>query len=284
LTAVSGSRRVSRLKAKNLVSTQARAAIATKALAYVRVSTEEQAANGHGLEEQERAVRAFAESQGYELITVIGDRAVSGVAKPSDRPGFSQVLELAAAGAFTVLLVHKIDRLARDIRHAVTTVSELAELHDVAFRSVAESVIDTSNPMGRTIFAIFAGMAEQERHVITERTKGGRLQKASKGGFAGGAAPYGYERDREGGLQVVEAEAKIVRRIFRERRQHRTLLQVAIGLNADRIPSPTGGKWWPSTVSYIADNAKYSGAIEYLFRNDGADVHILAEGAHEAIV
>src|SRR5215207_7770821 len=68
--------------------------------------------------------------------------------------------------------------------------------------------------MGRTIFAILAGMAENERFAIRDRTAGGRAEKAAKGGFAGGPAPYGYERDGQGGLIVVPHEAAIVRRMF----------------------------------------------------------------------
>ena len=60
---VSGSRRVGRLKARTKVQSDARAAIATKAVAYVRVSTEEQAATGHGLETQDKAVRAFVDQE-----------------------------------------------------------------------------------------------------------------------------------------------------------------------------------------------------------------------------
>jgi DNA invertase Pin-like site-specific DNA recombinase len=166
----------------------------------------------------------------------------------------------------------------------MTTVSDLAEQHEVAFRSVTESVIDTSNPMGRTFFAIFAGMAENERFVIRDRTAGGRLAKAGKGGFAGGKAPYGYEKDLQGGLRVVEDQAKVVRRIYRERRQRRTLQAIADGLNADRIPSPSGGAWQVSSVSYLLDNPKYRGAVEYLFRWNGAETHVLQPGSHEAIV
>jgi site-specific DNA recombinase len=279
LSAVSGSKRVSRIRARNKVTSQAREAIATKAVAYVRVSTEEQATHGHGLEAQDRAVRAFAESQGYELVEVVADPGASGATRPADRPGFAQILELAAGRRFVVLLVYKFDRLARDIRFAVTTVSDLAEQHGVVIRSVTEP-IDTATPMGRTLFAILAGMAENEREAITERTKGGRITKASKGGFAGGAAPYGYERDREGGLRIVEAQARVVRRIFRERRQRRTLQEVADGLNADGIPAPRGGKWRHCTVAYVADNPKYKGAVEYLF----GETHVLTEGAHQAIV
>lgn len=280
---VSGSRRVGRLKARNKIQTEARAAIATKAVAYIRVSTEEQAATGHGLETQDKAVRAFAESQGYELVDVIGDPGVSGATRPAERPGFGRILELAAAGAFTVLLVYKFDRLAREIRYAVTTVSDLAEQHDVVIRSVTEP-IDTATPMGRTLFAILAGMAENERFAIRDRTAGGRLTKADKGGFAGGRVPYGYRRGTEGGLVVVPEEARIVRRIYQERRRKRTLRAIADDLNRDGIPSPGGSAWHPYRVGYVIDNPKYRGAVEYLFRWNGAETHVLQPGSHEAIV
>lgn len=281
---VSGSRRVGRQRARNKIQTETKASRATRALGYLRVSTEEQAATGHGLEAQEKSVRAFAESQGYELIEVLTDPGVSGATRPADRPAFGRALELAATGAFDVLLVAKIDRLSRDIRHAMTTVSDLAEQHEVAFRSVTESVIDTSNPMGRTFFAIFAGMAENERFVIRDRTAGGRVAKAGKGGFAGGQAPYGYAKDLEGGLRIVPEQARIVRRIYQERRRKRTLQAIADGLNAEGIPSPKGGRWAVSTVAYVTDNPKYRGAVEYLFRWNGTEQHVLQPGAHAAII
>ena len=279
---VSGSKRVARRKAKIKVQETSRAAIATKAIGYLRVSTEEQATHGYGLEAQEKAVRAFAESQGYELVDVVQDPGVSGATRPADRPGFRSILEAASAGRASVLLVYKFDRLAREIRYAVTTVAELGEQHNVVIRSVTEP-IDTSTPMGRTLFAILAGMAETEREAITERTKGGRIQKASRGGYAGGGVPYGYARDpATGTLSIVELQAAVVRRIFRARRARprRTLQTIADELNAEGIPSPTGGTWQTSTLSYLADNAKYRGLVEYLF----AETHVLQPGTHEAII
>jgi site-specific DNA recombinase len=58
------SRRVARLQAKGKAESQQHAAIASKAAGYIRVSTDEQATHGHGLEVQEKAIRAFADSQG----------------------------------------------------------------------------------------------------------------------------------------------------------------------------------------------------------------------------
>jgi site-specific DNA recombinase len=282
-----GSKRASRIRGRLKSQEAAKQVLATKAVAYLRVSTDEQAAHGFGLETQERALRAFAESQAYELVDVITDAGVSGATRPAERPGFSQVLEHAAAGRFSILLVYKFDRLAREIRFAVTTVAELAEQHDVGIRSVTEP-IDTATPMGRTVFAILAGMAESERFTIRDRTAGGKLSKAGRGGFAGGRAPFGYETDREGGLRVVPAEAAIVRRIFKERgpahRPKATLQAIADGLNADGIRTRSGKLWRHDGVSYLLDNPKYRGLVEYLFTWTGTEQHVLKPGAHQAII
>src|SRR5579864_2661470 len=132
------SRRVARLQARRQATSTAKAAIAAKAVGYIRVSTEEQAAHGYGLEAQERAIRAFAESQSYELVELVSDPGISGATRPADRPGYKRILELAGDHAIAVLLVWKFDRLARQIVHAVTAVSDLTEAFAVAVRSVTE--------------------------------------------------------------------------------------------------------------------------------------------------
>ena len=277
------SKRISGIKKRAAKASEAKASEVLKAVGYVRVSTEEQAQHGQGLDAQQRAVRAFAESQGYKLVEVIADPGISGATKPADRPGFGKVLELAEAKAFSVLLVYKFDRLARQIVYAVTAVNELSERYGVVIRSVSEP-IDTATPMGRTIFAIFAGMAEQERETITDRMHGGRREKASKGGFAGGEAPYGYRKDKDGGLVIDEEQAAVVRRIFAMRAEGMILSAIADKLNAEGIPTKRGKRWWASQVGYVLENRKYQGAVEYLFRRGGVEAHVLKRGKHKAIV
>jgi site-specific DNA recombinase len=276
------SRRVARLQARRQAAADVRAAVATKAAGYIRVSTDEQAAHGHGLEVQSRAIRAFAESQGYELLEIVSDPGVSGATRPADRPGFGRLLEMARVGAFSVLLTWKFDRLARNIVFAVTGVNDLAGA-GVAIRSVTEP-IDTATPMGRTIFAVLAGMAEQERQSITERTWSGRREKASKGGYACGRVAYGYRRDADGVLAIEPDEARVVRRIFKRRNAGATLQRITDELNADNVPSPGGSRWRIGAVGYVLDNPRYHGLAEYLFKWNGAETHVLTEGAHEAIV
>src|SRR5215207_10258929 len=105
-----GSRRVQRRLARKTSEASAASLVATKAVGYIRVSTEEQAERGHGLEGQDRAVRAFAESQGYDLLEVVRDAGVSGATRPSERDGFRGALALAAERAVSVLIVWKFDR------------------------------------------------------------------------------------------------------------------------------------------------------------------------------
>jgi site-specific DNA recombinase len=246
------------------------------------VSTEEQATNGHGLDVQRRAIRSFADSQGYELVDVIADPGISGAKLPAERAGFKRVLQLAQSGAFSILLVWKFDRLARSLPFSVMTVNDLQEQHGVVLRSVTEP-IDTATPMGAMIFAILASFAAEERRVITGRTLAGRKEKAFRGGFAGGAAPLGYTKDLRGGLIINESESAIIRELITLYDQGMSLRAIADSLNNSGLASKRGGKFYPSTVRYILDNPKYRGFIEYYFRHDG-EVHCLEEGSHKAIL
>lgn len=277
-----GSHRVRRARRRNVPAATVDPGTKTKVVGYLRVSTEGQFADGFGLDVQERAVRAFAESQGYELVDIVTD-CISGSVAPQERPGFARVLDMAAEGAFTALLLYRFDRLARNVLFAVQSVHLLRDRYSVVVRSVTEP-IDTATPMGEMIFTVLASMAAQERQLITERTFGGRKEKALKGGFAGGRAPYGYRKTANGSLEVDHEQAAVVRRIYAARQQKRTLQAIADELNAENIPSPEGKKWHPPRVAYVLDNPRYRGAIEYLFQFGGTETHVLREGVHEAIL
>lgn len=216
-------------------------------------------------------------------MRVVADPAVSGATRPAERPGFNELISLAGEGKFSILLVWKFDRLARQIVYSVVAANDLSERHGVVIRSVTEP-IDTATPMGRTIFAVLAGMAEQEREAITDRTWNGRREKATQGGFAGGAAPYGYRKDKDGGLLIDEAEAAVVRSIYASHEAGEGYAAIARKLNADGRRTRRNSPWRHGAIAYICDNPKYRGAIEYLFRRSGDGVHVLRDGDHEAII
>lgn len=248
-----------------------------RAVGYVRVSTDEQTEK-YGPELQKEAITNFAKSQDYQLVTIIED-SISGGTEPKNRPGFRQILGMAVAKKFDILLVWKFDRLARHLVYAVVTVNELQEL-GIVIKSVTEP-IDTSTAMGQTMFSILAGMAAQERENIKERTRGGRIKKAEHGGYACGGIPLGY-RKTDDGLAVDENEAEAIKRIFQLRQEGKTLRAIAQTLTDEGFRTKKGGRWYASTVQYILDNPKYSGQVEYVFTSIGK--HILSEGTHEPII
>jgi DNA invertase Pin-like site-specific DNA recombinase len=99
----------------------------------------------------------------------------------AERRGLEQALGRLRAG--DTLVVWRLDRLGRSLKHLIETVTELAE-RSVAFRSITEN-IDTSTVTGQLVFHIFWALAEFERNLIRERTMAG-LQAARARGRRGG--------------------------------------------------------------------------------------------------
>jgi DNA invertase Pin-like site-specific DNA recombinase len=118
---------------------------------------------------------------GVAPAAIYEDRA-SG--KRDDRPGLAAGLKALRQG--DVLVVWKLDRLGRDLKHLVNTVQDLAE-QGIGFRVLAGqgAEIDTTTASGKLVFGIFAALAEFERELIRERTMAG-LEAARARGRKGG--------------------------------------------------------------------------------------------------
>lgn len=103
------------------------------------------------------------------------------------RPGLDAALKALREG--DTLVVWKLDRLGRDLRHLVNTVHDLSK-RGVGFKVLSGhgASIDTTTPAGKLVFGIFAALAEFERELISERTRAG-LASARARGRTGGA-PY----------------------------------------------------------------------------------------------
>ena len=101
-----------------------------------------------------------------------------------DRPGLAAALKALRKG--DVLVVWKLDRLGRNLRHLVNTVHDLT-VRDIGFKVLSGhgASIDTTTPAGKLVFGIFAALAEFERELISERTKAG-IEAARARGCKGG--------------------------------------------------------------------------------------------------
>ncbi|GAB3621149.1 recombinase family protein [Glutamicibacter endophyticus] len=145
-------------------------------IGYARVSTAKQAAQGTSLESQEEALR---DAGAFKIFI---DRGVSGA--KAKRPALDEMLDYLRPG--DTVLVTRLDRLGRSMRHLVELVNELKD-KGINFRSLQEG-IDTGNINGQLVFNIFASLAEFERGLIMERTAKG-LHSARERGKLGGRPP-----------------------------------------------------------------------------------------------
>lgn len=205
---------------------------------YLRVSSDEQAQHGFGLRAQEAKVRAYCEALGKPLSEIVCDDGWSGGSL--DRPGLQVLLERIRAGEVGAVVVAKLDRLSRSLADLLTLHRDVFEQHGAALVSVAEQ-FDTSTASGKLFFQIVGGFAEFERNVITERTSGGRREKARKGGYAGGGAPFGYAAQRGSHvLYLDERAAEAVRRVFELRDEGLTQREIAERLNAEGFKTAQG--------------------------------------------
>jgi DNA invertase Pin-like site-specific DNA recombinase len=98
------------------------------------------------------------------------------------RPGLDKCLKRLARG--DTLVVWRLDRLGRSLRHLLEIVGQLTE-QGIGFRSVRDGAIDTTASTGKLVFHIFAALAEFERDLIRERTKAGLLAARGRGRVGG---------------------------------------------------------------------------------------------------
>jgi DNA invertase Pin-like site-specific DNA recombinase len=146
----------------------------TRVALYARVST----ANGHqNPEMQLRELREFVERRGWQITGEYVDRGVSG--SKDRRPALGQRMAAAQGRKFDVLLVWKLDRFARSLKHLVNALAEFEAL-GIAFVSFRDN-LDLTTPAGRLMFQIIGAMAEFERALIQERVRAGLRNAKLKG-------------------------------------------------------------------------------------------------------
>ena len=149
-------------------------------IGYARVST-----NGQELQQQLDALQ----KAGCSKKKIYTDK-VSG--SKSARPGLDKCLQELKPG--DTLIVWRIDRLGRSVRHLIDVVEDLRQ-RGIGFKSVCDGAIDTTTASGELVFHIFTALAQFERRLIQERTNAG-LKAARARGRLGGRPPMSSDDPR----------------------------------------------------------------------------------------
>lgn len=218
------------------------------AVGYVRVSREEQARDGVSLDAQRARVAAYATAKGLELGDVLADEGLSG--KDLNRPALEDLLNRCRRGEVGHVIVWKLDRLTRRTRHLLSLVEDLFLARHIELHSVSES-LDTSTPHGRFVLTLFGGLAQMERELIAERTRGALAWKRENGQPTS-HPPLGFRPNgRRGHMLPVPEEVAIVRRILDQADGGATFTAIAAALNAEGAPTKHGAHWHHSTVGKV---------------------------------
>ncbi len=220
--------------------------MATKTIAYLRVSTDKQADRGVSLDAQRVKVAAYAELYDLDLVEVIVDAGES--AKSLDRPGLQRALEMLKKGDAEALLVVKLDRLTRSVVDLGSLVERYFAPGKAALLSVGEQ-IDTRSAAGRLVLNVLASVSQWEREAIGERTAVAMQHKASQGEYTGGQAPYGRRVAADGERLELDPTEEAALAVARQlRAQGLSLRRVAAELERLGVRSRTGRGFAPVQV------------------------------------
>lgn len=253
-----------------------------KAAIYTRVSTNDQAREGFSLEAQRDILMDTLERKGLQLYRIYTDPGVSG--GTFKRPGIQALLRDMKAGKFDTLLIHKLDRLSRNIGDLYEFIGLVNKLDiRLIIVSMGSEEIDTRSPMGKA-FLMFSGIwAEIYLDNLREETLKGLTKKMQNGGRHMSKPPLGYEFDENYNLLIVENEAKLVRIVYDKYLKGSGVVTIAKHMN-EFSRKKEGGVWDHKAVRNILKNPTYAGYNHFKQSHWSEDQRIITEGNHEPII
>lgn len=243
-------------------------------VAYLRVSTIEQATHGFGLDAQRKAIRDAARALDARVVDWCADEGKSGALGVDQRPGLADALRMIDEGKADGLIVRDLDRLAREItvQEAVIGHIWMIDHASVFTASPAQEVPrdDPDDPM-RTAMRKMAGVfGELERMLVAKRLRDRRRAKAAAGGHATGSVPFGWRAEKRsasnpnGALVPVPAEQATLERMTVLDAQGNSTRKIAELLTAEGHLSKRGKPWSHGAVARILarENVVNSVAVE----------------------
>ena len=221
-----------------------------KAIGYVRVSTDGQVQDGVSMEAQEAKIRAWADLNGAESVTIYRDAGISGK-RAENRPGLQEAL--SATGKGDALIVYSLSRVARSTEDTLA-IARALDKRGADLVSLSEK-IDTTNAAGKMMFRMLAVLSEFERDQVSDRTRFALAHKRSKGEKTGGDVPYGFQAV-DGRLIPDPAEQKALALIRRLHKSGHSLRSIATALEKRGYKTKTGRTHWhPQSVKQIIERA-----------------------------
>jgi len=208
-----------------------------KAFAYLRVSGKGQL-EGDGFPRQLAAIKKHAATNDIRLTKVFREEGVSGAKDLENRPALQELLVALHSNGTKLVLVERLDRLARDLMVQESIIADLKR-HGFEIVSVAEPDLCSDDPSRTLMRQMLGAFAQYERSIIVQKLRGARQRIRAREGRCEGRKPYGARV----GEQEIIAHMKALRAIGM------AVDKIATLLNRDRYP-PRSGRQWHATSVY----------------------------------
>ena len=239
---------------------------------YVRVSSIEQAENGHSVSEQTERLNSYCDAMGWKARKNYIDAGYTGA--NTNRPALKSLIEDILNGRVDKVLVYKLDRLSRSQKDTLRLIEDVFLANGTDFVSISEN-FDTSTPLGRAMIGILAVFAQLEREQIKERMSMGKEGRAKEGKFRGGGfVPIGYDYI-DGELKINEYEAMQIREIH-DLFQSGMPVKAIARLFVEKGYTHKYGIWQEIRIKRLLMSDLYTGNIHYHGKS--------LKGNHEPII
>jgi len=263
--------------------------------AYCRVSTLLEQQEGSYEAQVDYYTEKINSNPNWKCAGIFADDGKSAT-QTKKRDDFKAMIDACMAGKVDLVLTKSVSRFARNTVDALQCIRKLKEKNvSVIFEKEG---VNTMESGGELLITILSSQAQEESRNISENTRWGLTRRFENGIISVNHKKFlGYTKDADGNLIIVPDEAVIVKRIFREYLEGKSIIQIAKGLQDDGIKTVTGlENWHPGTIDKMLSNEKFCGdacmqktyTIDFLtkkkVKNQGYAPQYYIEDNHEAII
>ena len=221
--------------------------------AYCRVSTDsdEQATSYDA--QIEHYTEYISKNPDWVLAGIFADDGITGT-NTKKRDEFNRMIDECHAGNIDMIITKSISRFARNTLDCLKYIRELKDKNIPVF--FEKESINTMDSKGEVLLTIMASLAQQESQSLSQNVKMGIQYRYQQGKVQVNHNRFlGYTKDSDGNLVIEPEQAEIVKRIYREYLEGKSMDKIAAGLEADGILTGAGKeRWHPSTIKKILTN------------------------------
>ncbi|HBC94687.1 MAG TPA: recombinase family protein [Pelotomaculum sp.] len=227
-----------------------------RAVAYARYSSANQ--REESISAQLRVIYDYANKHGINIAKVYVDEAQS--ATSDNRDDFQRMIAELDETSPDLVLVHKLDRFARDRFDAAFYRREIKK-HRARLIAVEQDFGE--GPEAGLMESILEGFAEYFSKNLSREVKKGHTENAMQGKHCGGIPPLGYSLDKDGKYIVNKEEAPAIKVIFERKLEGYSYKQIADELNKLGYKTKSGRPFGPNSLHDILRNEKYNGTFVF---------------------